>query len=174
MIKIVDSTNKFELQAEEFENRAKVAVRSKNYEEAILLYEDAMDIYITLKWNGKIKMIEKIIERLYNVIKFENSNQSETNFFDIKQKIEPQLDKSNIKQEFTIEVKNKLAKIEMLEKKANFDELHGNLKRSVGRYQLILELISELDSVNQLDFNKKVEKIKEKINQMTNQLKSNS
>jgi len=174
VIKIVDSTNKFELQAEELENKAKTEVRRKNYEEAILLYEDAMDIYVSLTWNGKVKMIEKIIERLYNVLEFENSNRSETNVIEINQKIEHQLDKSNIKQEFTKEIKNKLAKIEMLEKKANIDEFHGNLKRSVDRYLLILELISELDSVNQLDFNKKVEEIKEKINQLTNKLKSNS
>lgn len=174
MIKIVDSTNKLELHVEEFENKAKTEVRRKNYEQAILMYEDIMDIYITLKWNGKIRMIEKIIERLYSVLEFENSNRSETDVIDIKQKIELQLDKSNIKQEFTKQIKNKLAKIEMLEKKANFDEVHGNLKRSVDRYQLILELISELDSVNQLDFNKKVEEIKEKINHLTNKLKSNS
>ncbi|GAG84428.1 unnamed protein product, partial [marine sediment metagenome] len=63
MIKIVDSIALLESQAEDFENKAKVEKRKKNYAEAILFFEEAIDIYLKLNWDGKIKMLEKTIER---------------------------------------------------------------------------------------------------------------
>lgn len=173
MIKIVDSIALLESQAEDFENKAKIEMRKKNYAEAILFFEEAVDIYLKLNWDGKIKMLEKTIERLQNVIGFENNNHLNSDFINIKQEIENKSNNLTKTQEVPEEIKQKLAKIEMLERKADNDEIQGNLKRSSDRYQLILELTTGINSLDQFNFENKIVGIKEKINKLTERLKSN-
>ncbi len=173
MIKIVDSIALLESQAEDFENKAKVEKRKKNYPEAILFFEEAVDIYLKLNWDGKIKMLEKTIERLQNVIGFENKNHLNSDFINIKQEIENKSNNLTKTQEVPEEIKQKLAKIEMLERKADNDEIHGNLKRSFDRYQFILELTTDINSLEQFNFENKIVGIKEKINKLNEGLKSN-
>lgn len=173
MIKIVDSIALLESQAEDFENKAKIELRKKNYAEAILFFEEAVDIYLKLNWDGKIKMLEKTIERLQNVIGFENNNHLNSNFINIKQEIENKSNNLTKTKEVPEEIKQKLAKIEMLERKADNDEIQGNLKRSFDRYQLILELTTDINSLEQFNFENKIVGIKEKINKLTERLKSN-
>lgn len=173
MIKIVDSIALLESQAEDFENKAKVEKRKKNYAEAILFFEEAIDIYLKLNWDGKIKMLEKTIERLQNVIGFENNNHLNSDFINIKQEIENKSNNLTKTQEVPEEIKQKLAKIEMLERKADNDEIQGNLKRSFDRYQFILELTTDINSLEQFNFENKIVGIKEKINKLNEGLKSN-
>lgn len=173
MIKIVDSIALLESQAEEFENKAKIEIRKKNYGEAILFFEEAVDIYLKLRWDGKIKMLEKTIKRLQNVIGFENNNHVNSDFVNIKQEIENKSNNITITKEVPEEIKNKLAKIEMLERKADNDEIQGNMKRSFDRYQIILKLTTDINSLEQFDFDKKIINIKEKLNKLTERLKSN-
>lgn len=173
MIKIVDSIALLESQAEDFENKAKVEKRKKNYAEAILFFEEAIDIYLKLNWDGKIKMLEKTIARLQNVIGFENNNHLNSDFINIKQEIENKSNNLTKTQEVPEEIKQKLAKIEMLERKADNDEIQGNLKRSFDRYQFILELTTDICSLEQFNFENKIVGIKEKINKLTERLKSN-
>jgi len=173
VIKIVDSIALLESQAEDFENKAKVEKRKKNYAEAILFFEEAIDIYLKLNWDGKIKMLEKTIERLQNVIGFENNNHLNSDFINIKQEIENKSNNLTKTQEVPEEIKQKLAKIEMLERKADNDEIQGNLKRSFDRYQLILELTTDINSLEQFNFENKIVGIKEKINKLNEGLKSN-
>ncbi len=173
MRKIVDSIALLESQAEDFENKAKVEKRKKNYAEAILFFEEAIDIYLKLNWDGKIKMLEKTIERLQNVIGFENHNHLNSDFINIKQEIENKSNNLTKTQEVPEEIKQKLAKIEMLERKADNDEIQGNLKRSFDRYQFILELTTDINSLEQFNFENKIVGIKEKINKLNEGLKSN-
>lgn len=173
MIKILDSIALLESQAEDFENKAKVEKRKKNYAEAILFFEEAIDIYLKLNWDGKIKMLEKTIERLQNVIGFENNNHLNSDFINIKQEIENKSNNLTKTQEVPEEIKQKLAKIEMLERKADNDEIQGNLKRSFDRYQFILELTTDINSLEQFNFENKIVGIKEKINKLNEGLKSN-
>lgn len=173
MIKIEDSIGLLESQAEEFENKAKKELRKKNYAEAILFFEEAVDIYLKLGWDGKIKMIEKAIEHLQNVIGFEKNNCVNSDFIKIKQEIENKSKNLTITKEIPEEIKKKLAKIEMLERKADNDETQGNLKRCFDRYQLILELTTDINSLKQFDFDKKIIDIKERLNKLTERINSN-
>lgn len=173
MIKIADSIALLESQAEEFEDKAKGEMRKKNYAEAILFFEEAVDIYLKLSWDGKIKMLEKTIERLQNVIGFEKNNRLNSDFIQIKQEMENKSNNLTITKEVPEEIKQKFAKIEMLERRADNDEIQGNLKRCFDRYQLILELVNDLNSLEQFNFENKIVEIKEKINKLTERLKSN-
>ena len=173
MIKIVDSIALLESQAEEFENKAKSEMKKKNYAEAILFFEEAVDIYLKLSWDGKIKMLEKTIERIQNVIGFEKSNGLNSDFINIKPEIENKSSNLTVIKEVPEEIKQKLAKIVMLERRADNDEIKGNLKRCFDRYQLILELANDINSLEQFNFENKIEIVKEKINKLTERLKSN-
>jgi len=118
-------------------------------------------------------MLEKTIERLQNVIGFENNNHLNSDFINIKQEIENKSNNLTKTKEVPEEIKQKLAKIEMLERKADNDEIQGNLKRSFDRYQFILELITDINSLEQFNFENKIVGIKEKINKLNEGLKSN-
>ncbi|MBD3342267.1 MAG: hypothetical protein GF353_24415 [Candidatus Lokiarchaeota archaeon] len=70
---------KSELEAEKLEEKAKSALKSKNFQEAISNYQEAKEIYISLGYRGKIKYIEKQLAQIQRAWEYENKKAGKGN-----------------------------------------------------------------------------------------------
>lgn len=172
------SHNNLEDEAEKLENQSKDEFNKKNYKIAISLLNEAKEIYKQLGYGGKIGIIEKRINQMKNLMRFEKQEtyvktKNEVEFQQRINKVLTEKKRYENKQleslkEIPPKVKAKLEKINLLKEKAEKELKLGKVDRVKGRYEYIIELYKSIpkDIVNPsfeiLEIERKISSLGEK------------
>jgi tetratricopeptide (TPR) repeat protein len=161
-----------EKEAENLEKQSKEKFNQKNFVAAISLLEEAIEIYSKLGYHGKIRMINKRIFQLKNLVKFEKRDtvvktKGEIEFQDRVDKVLGEKERHNSKKlaeqkVIPPEMKKKLEKINLLVEKAEKEEKLGKYQRVIGRYEYLLELYKSIPK-EIINYSKEIYEIEKKI-----------
>lgn len=173
--------DELEKKAENLEKQSKEDFTKKNYTSAIILLEEAKEIYSKLGYQGKMGMINKRIAQLKNLMKFDKQDtlvktKSEVEFQKrvnqvLKEK-QHHLDKNMAEQKaLSPELRKNLEKIALLLEKAEKEEKHKNYQRVVGRYKYVLELYNSIPK-DIIDFSAEISEIENKLTEFKNHLQA--
>lgn len=169
--------------AEDFLDKANKSVQKREYDEAKLNYEKAIEIFTGLGWSSQVKVLK---QELWNVDRYkkEYEKKLELNVLS-RQKSEEEFQKrvktmksDYIKyqdkvleqmRDFPPEVKVKLEKIKLIREKADREEGRNKLVRALERYKYILKLYLSIPKET-FDLADEVSNVKQKIAQLENKI----
>ncbi len=169
--------------AEDFLDKATKSVQRREYDEAKLNYEKAIEIFTGLGWSSQVKVLK---QELWNVDRYkkEYEKKLELNVLS-KQKSEEKFQKrvKNMKSDyikyqervleqmsaFPPEIKAKLEKVKLIKEKADKEESLNKLGRVLERYKYILKLYLSIPKET-VDLTEEVSNIKQKISQLENNI----
>lgn len=164
--------DELEEEAERLEKQSKNEFGKKNFISAIILLNEAKNLYSKLGFQGKINMIDQRITRLNNLVKFEKQDsdmktKSEEAFQKrvdkvIKEKRKYSDKKFSEQRAITPEMKRTFEKINLLVEKAEKEEKLGKYSRVIGRYEYILEIYNSIPK-DIGDFSQRIYEIEKKI-----------
>lgn len=164
--------DELEKEAENLEKQSKDEFKNKNFVSAISLLEGAQEIYSTLGFQGKIRMINQRIAQLKNLVKYETQDtvvrtKGEESFQQRVDKVlrekEMYADKRLSEQKaLPPEMKRKLEQIRLLVEKADKEEKLGKISRVLGRYEYILEIYKSIPK-DVMNFSNEIYEIEKKI-----------
>lgn len=169
--------------AEDFLDKANKSVQKREYDEAKLNYDKAIEIFTGLGWSSQVKVLK---QELWNVDRYkkEYEKKLELNVLS-RQKSEEEFQKrvktmksDYIKyqdkvleqmRDFPPEVKVKLEKIKLIREKADREEGLNKLVRALERYKYILKLYLSIPKET-VDLADEVSNVKQKIAQLENKI----
>jgi len=164
--------DELEKEAENLEKQSKDEFKNKNFVSAISLLEEAQEIYSTLGFQGKTRMINQRIAQLKNLVKYETQDtvvrtKGEEIFQQRVDKVlkekEMYVDKKLLEQKaLPPEMKRKLEQIGLLVEKADKEEKVGKHSRVLGRYEYILEIYKSVPK-DVINFSNEIYEIEKKI-----------
>ncbi|HEY0089521.1 MAG TPA: hypothetical protein VGB37_11800, partial [Candidatus Lokiarchaeia archaeon] len=155
--------------------KAKVAVKNKNFDEAKIRYKESIDIFKELGWFDQVSVLYDEIKNIekYKVEdikkrdldsqkrkKEEEEFQKRVNKIILEKKIEEEKKIDQLK-ELTPEIKYIMEKAKAVQQKAEKEE-EVNLNRAIDRYQYITELYKSIPK-DKLDLTTDISQIEEKI-----------
>jgi len=169
--------------AEEHLDIAKNLVQKRDYEQAKLYYEKAIEIFAKLGWSNQVKVLR---QELWNIDRYKKEYEHKRELELItKQKVKDEFEKRvktiSIEQKkyhekalekmraLPPEIIAKLEKIELIRKKADKEESLNNFSRVLNRYKYILELYSSIPG-DALDLAEEISLIKQKISELETKL----
>jgi len=172
MIVMPGPFDELEKEAENLEKQSKEEFNKKSYISAISLLEEAKDIYSKLGYQGKIGMIDKRVAQLKNLVKFEKKDtmvktKGELEFQKRVDKVLGEKEKYNStklaeEKALTPEIKQKLAKINLVIEKIKKEEELEKYTRVIGRYEYLLELYKSVPK-DIINFSKEIYETEKKI-----------
>lgn len=151
-------------------------LKQKEYDEAKVLYKQAIELFTQLGWHNQIGILEKELKNI-DMHKKEEENKGEiARLNKLKQEQEFQSRVSKVmsdKQKYneklqqrhtalSPDIRSKIEKIKLVQEKAEKEEHSNNFSRALSRYQYILELYQSIPKEN-IDLSNKVSKIEQKI-----------
>ncbi|MFW9771648.1 MAG: hypothetical protein ACFFEO_05720 [Candidatus Thorarchaeota archaeon] len=169
--------------AEENLDIAKSLIEKRQYEQAKLYFEKAIEIFTNLGWLNQVKVLK---QELLNIDRYKKEYEKTLELEIIaKQKIKSDFEKKlktmsseQKKYQETIldgmralppELKAKLEKIELIKEKAAKEESLNNFSRVLDRYKYILDLYLSIPS-DILNVSDEISHIKEKISELKTKL----
>ncbi len=169
--------------AEEFLDKATKSVQKREYDEAKLNYEKAIEIFTGLGWSSQVKVLR---QELWNVDRYKKEYEKKLEFnLSVRQRSEEEFQKrvktmksDYIKyqervleqmSDFPPEVKAKLEKAQLIKEKADKEESLNKLGRVLERYKYILKLYLSIPKET-VDLTDEVSNIKQKISQLENNI----
>ncbi|MFX1377249.1 MAG: hypothetical protein ACFFA0_15710 [Promethearchaeota archaeon] len=164
--------DELEKEAEKLEKQSKDEFTKKNFVPAISFLKEAQEIYKKLGFQGKIDMLNRRINQLKNLVKYNTADsvvktKSEVEFQQgmnkaLKEKQLSTHKKISEQKVLTPEMKKKLEQIGLLVEKANKEEKLGKLSRVIGRYEYILEIYKTIPK-ELIDSSNEIYKIEKKL-----------
>ncbi len=174
--------NKLEDKADWALEQAKMAIKYKNFRDAKVHYKEAIDLFKELGWFDQVGIL---YDEIKNVDKYELEHLRKLEQAKLKKKLEKEDFQKRVddtlaekKQEeqkrleilksLPPEIKEIMEKANMLKLKAQKEE-NVNIKRALGRYQYILDLLESIPSdkinlTNEIsEVNKKIEELQLKM-----------
>jgi len=169
--------------AEEFLDKATKSVQKREYDEAKLNYEKAIEIFTGLGWSSQVKVLR---QELWNLDRYKKEYEKKLEFnISARQRSEEEFQKrvktmksDYIKyqeraleqmSDFPPEVKAKLEKVKLIKEKADKEESLNKLERVLERYKYILKLYLSIPKET-VDLTDEVSNIKQKISQLENNI----
>ncbi len=169
--------------AEDFLDKATKSVQKREYDEAKLNYEKAIEIFTGLGWSSQVKVLR---QELWNVDRYKKEYEEKLKFnLSVRQRSEEEFQKrvKTMKSDymkyqervleqmndFPPEVKTKLEKAQLIKEKADKEESLNKLGRVLERYKYILKLYLSIPK-EIVDLTDEVSNIKQKISQLENNI----
>ncbi|MFX0017257.1 MAG: hypothetical protein ACFFAK_16630 [Promethearchaeota archaeon] len=169
--------------AEDFLDKATKSAQKREYDEAKLNYEKAIEIFTGLGWSSQVKVLK---QELWNLDRYKKEYENKIEFNQsIRQRSEEEFQervktmKSDYlrhqervleqKSNFPPEVKAKLEKVKLIKEKADKEESLNKLGRVLERYKYILKLYLSIPKET-VDLTDEVSNIKQKISQLENNI----
>ncbi|MFX0025394.1 MAG: hypothetical protein ACFE8M_03205 [Candidatus Hermodarchaeota archaeon] len=169
--------------AEDFLDKAKKFVQRREYDEAKLNYEKAIEIFTGLGWSSQVKVLK---QELWNVDRYKKEYEKKLESYALsRQKNEEKFQKrvKTMKSDYIkyqervvekmgdlpSEIKAKLEKANLLKEKAAKEESLNKLGRVLERYKYILKLYLSIPKET-VDLTEEVSYIKQKISQLENNI----
>ncbi len=151
-------------------------LKRKEYEEAKVLYTQAIELFTQLGWHNQIGILEKELWNIDLHKKEEEKKGEMAKISKLKQEQEFQSRVSKVMSEkerynkklqqhqtaLSPDIRSKIEKIKLVQLKAEKDESSNNLSRALARYQYILELYQSIPKES-IDLSNEINKIEEKI-----------
>ncbi|MFX0032502.1 MAG: hypothetical protein ACFE8E_13200 [Candidatus Hodarchaeota archaeon] len=173
----------FRKTAEEHLGIAKGLVQKRDYEQAKLYYEKAIEIFSKLGWLDQVKVLR---QEVWNIDRYKKEYEHKRELELIakqkaKDEFEKRVESISIEQKkyqekalermraLPPEVKVKLEKIELIRKKADKEESMNNFSRVLERYKYILELYLSIPN-DVLDLTEEISNIKQKLSELETKL----
>jgi hypothetical protein len=128
------NSRELENQADLLESKARNLLKEKKYSDAIAVFNEALNIYTELGWEGQIGMLKKEIQRIENLKKIMGDDKSENVKVIVEKKPDSQLTEGQ-KKEREIMDKMSLAKHHAFSK--NYDEAIKLYKEAVEFYEAL-------------------------------------
>lgn len=169
--------------AEDFLDKATKSVQKREYDEAKLNYEKAIEIFTGLGWSSQVKVLR---QELWNVDRYKKEYEKKLEFnLSARQRSEEEFQKRvktmksgyikyqervlEQRSDFPPEVKAKLEKAKLIKEKADKEESLNKLGRVLERYKYILKLYLSIPKET-VDLTGEVSNIKQKISQLENNI----
>ena len=151
-------------------------LKQKEYNEAKVLYTQAIELFTQLGWHNQIGILEKELKNIdlhkkeeekkgeiarLNKLKHEQEFQSRVSkVMSEKQRLSEKLQQTH--SALPPDLRSKIEKIKLVQNKAEKEELSNNFSRALSRYQYILELYQSIPK-ERFDFSNKVSEVEQKI-----------
>ena len=151
-------------------------LKQKEYDEAKIFYNEAIELFTQLGWHNQIGILEKELWNIdlhkkeevekgeiarLNKLKQEQEFQSRVSkVMSEKQKLSEKLQQTH--SALPPDLRIKIEKIKLVQNKAEKEELSNNFSRALSRYQYILELYQSIPK-ERFDFSNKVSEVEQKI-----------
>jgi len=151
-------------------------LKQKEYDEAKIFYNEAIELFTQLGWHNQIGILEKELWNIDLHKKEEEEKEEIARLNKLKQEQEFQIRVSKVMSEkqrlseklqqthsaLPPDLRSKIEKIKLVQNKAEKEELSNNFSRALSRYQYILELYQSIPK-ERFDFSNKVSEVEQKI-----------
>jgi len=151
-------------------------LKQKEYDEAKVLYTQAIELFTQLGWHNQIGILEKELKNIDLHKKEEEKKGEIARLNKVKQEQEFQKRVSTVMSEkqrhseklqqrhtaLSPDIRSKIEKIKLVQKKAEKEENSNNFSRALSRYQYILELYLSIPKES-IDLSNKVSDVEQKI-----------
>jgi len=151
-------------------------LKQKEYDEAKIFYNEAIELFTQLGWHNQIGILEKELWNIDLHKKEEEEKEEIARLNKLKQEQEFQSRVSKVMSEkqrlseklqqthsaLPPDLRSKIEKIKLVQNKAEKEELSNNFSRALSRYQYILELYQSIPK-ERFDFSNKVSEVEQKI-----------
>ncbi len=151
-------------------------LKQKEYDEAKVLYTQAIELFTQLGWHNQIGILEKELKNIDFHRKEEEKKGEIARLNKVKQEQEFQKRVSKVMSEkqryndklqqrhtaLSPDIRRKIEKINLVQLKAEKEESSNNLSRALSRYQYILELYHSIPKES-VDLSNKISEVEQKI-----------
>ncbi len=151
-------------------------LKQKEYDEAKIFYNEAIELFTQLGWHNQIGILEKELKNIDLHKKEEEKKGEIARLNKVKQEQEFQKRVSTVMSEkqryseklqqrhtaLSPDIRSKIEKIKLVQKKAEKEENSNNFSRALSRYQYILELYLSIPKES-IDLSNKVSDVEQKI-----------
>jgi len=151
-------------------------LKQKEYDEAKVLYTQAIELFTQLGWHNQIGILEKELKNIDFHRKEEEKKGEIARLNEVKQEQEFQKRVSKVMSEkqrynnklqqrhtaLSPDIRRKIEKINLVQLKAEKEESSNNFSRALSRYQYILELYHSIPKES-VDLSNKISEVEQKI-----------
>ena len=151
-------------------------LKQKEYDEAKVLYTQAIELFTQLGWHNQIGILEKELKNIDFHRKEEEKKGEIARLNKVKQEQEFQKRVSKVMSEkqrynnklqqrhtaLSPDIRRKIEKINLVQLKAEKEESSNNFSRALSRYQHILELYHSIPKES-VDLSNKISEVEQKI-----------